>query len=63
MSLSELTREGWNEHSALSRRLPLPEGSFLAFDPPGGRVKSVNRCDCVTQKPDDLQSRGRRKPE
>ena len=22
---------------------PLPEDSFLAFDPPGGRVKIVNR--------------------
>ena len=22
-------------------RVPLPEGSFLAFDPPGGRVKSI----------------------
>ena len=35
---------------------PLPEDSFLAFDPPGGRVKSVNRLSCTTQKPRDLQA-------
>ena len=41
-----------------SQRSALPEGSFLAFDPPGGRVKVVSRLMVFCQKLHDLHAGG-----